>query len=214
MSCLLITLNKCLWGHKSLESLCSAVKTLIVSGAQPRDRQWVLLSCCGQLKKEKRRSLCSPGIRLVSGNAMGMVGMKSKCWRVPSVSGRISTFHIERLAIRVGILINCSFNPNLGISLQFAFFRLTNLKSSEKNQPLLSSFSTWENLIVKEFAQCLIYFHHWRDFSAPFPIKARVECNSSKDPSPQQPTKSTNCTSQLHWRYQAYPVPNFSWLQQ
>ena len=68
--------------------------------------------------------------------------------------------HIERLAIRVGILINCSFNPNLGIGLQFAFSQLTNLKSSEKNQPLLSSFSTWENLIVKEFAQCLIYFHH------------------------------------------------------
>ena len=32
MSCLLITLNKCLWGHKSLGSLCSVVKTLIVSG--------------------------------------------------------------------------------------------------------------------------------------------------------------------------------------
>ena len=29
--CLLITLIKCLWGHKSLGSLCSVVKTLIVS---------------------------------------------------------------------------------------------------------------------------------------------------------------------------------------
>ena len=31
-SCLLITLIKCLKGHKSLGSLCSVVKTLIVSG--------------------------------------------------------------------------------------------------------------------------------------------------------------------------------------
>ena len=36
-SCLLITLIKCLWGHKSLGSLCSVVKTLIVSGAQGTD---------------------------------------------------------------------------------------------------------------------------------------------------------------------------------
>ena len=34
-SCLLITLIKCLKGHKSLGSLCSVVKTLIVSGAIP-----------------------------------------------------------------------------------------------------------------------------------------------------------------------------------
>ena len=33
-SCLLITLIKCLKGHKSLGSLCSVVKTLIVSGAR------------------------------------------------------------------------------------------------------------------------------------------------------------------------------------
>ena len=36
-SCLLITLNKCLKGHKSLGSLCSGVKTLIASGARPTD---------------------------------------------------------------------------------------------------------------------------------------------------------------------------------
>ena len=34
-SCLLITLIKCLKGHKSLGSLCSVVKTLIVSGNRP-----------------------------------------------------------------------------------------------------------------------------------------------------------------------------------
>ena len=33
-SCLLITLIKCLEGHKSLGSLCSVVKTLIVSGVR------------------------------------------------------------------------------------------------------------------------------------------------------------------------------------
>ena len=42
MSCLLITLKKCLKGHKSLGLLCSAVKTLIVSGVRqsklPRDK--------------------------------------------------------------------------------------------------------------------------------------------------------------------------------
>ena len=38
-SCLLITLIKCLKGHKSLGSLCSVVKTLIVSGAGQTDRQ-------------------------------------------------------------------------------------------------------------------------------------------------------------------------------
>ena len=32
-TCLFITLIKCLKGHKSLGSLCSVVKTLIVSGA-------------------------------------------------------------------------------------------------------------------------------------------------------------------------------------
>ena len=42
-SCLLITLIKCLKGHKSLGSLCSVVKTLIVSGnrasKQARDNE-------------------------------------------------------------------------------------------------------------------------------------------------------------------------------
>ena len=33
-------------------SLCCVVNSLIVSGAQPTDRQWVLLSCSGQLKIE------------------------------------------------------------------------------------------------------------------------------------------------------------------
>ena len=45
-----ICLIKCLKGHKSLGSLCSVVKTLIVSGVRGTNRQWVLLSCCGQLK--------------------------------------------------------------------------------------------------------------------------------------------------------------------
>ena len=36
-TCLLITLIKCLKDHKSLGSLCSVVKTLIVSGAGPTD---------------------------------------------------------------------------------------------------------------------------------------------------------------------------------
>ena len=51
MSCLLITLNKCLKGHKSLRLLCSVVKTLIVSGnrgtKQASKGQGHLLSCCG-----------------------------------------------------------------------------------------------------------------------------------------------------------------------
>ena len=34
-TCLLITLIKCLKGHKALGSLCSVVKTLIVNGAGP-----------------------------------------------------------------------------------------------------------------------------------------------------------------------------------
>ena len=38
-SCLLITLIKCLKGHKSLGSLCNVVKALIVSGARRTDRQ-------------------------------------------------------------------------------------------------------------------------------------------------------------------------------
>ena len=54
-SCFLITLIKCLKGHKSLGSLCSVVKTLIVSGAGQTNRQTKgqghLLSCCGQLKR-------------------------------------------------------------------------------------------------------------------------------------------------------------------
>ena len=37
-SCPLITLIKCVKGHKSLGSLCSVVKTLIVSGARPTKR--------------------------------------------------------------------------------------------------------------------------------------------------------------------------------
>ena len=37
-SCLLITLIKCLKGHKSLGSLCNVVKALIVSGNGPTDR--------------------------------------------------------------------------------------------------------------------------------------------------------------------------------
>ena len=37
-SCLLITLIKCLKGHKFLGSLCNILKTLIVSGVRPRDQ--------------------------------------------------------------------------------------------------------------------------------------------------------------------------------
>ena len=36
---LLIPLIKCLKGHESLGSLCSVVKTLIVSGVRERDRR-------------------------------------------------------------------------------------------------------------------------------------------------------------------------------
>ena len=49
-SWLLITLIKCLKGHKCLGSLCSVVKTLIVSGAQPTKGQGHLLSCRGTAK--------------------------------------------------------------------------------------------------------------------------------------------------------------------
>ena len=49
-----ITLINCLKGHKSLGSLCSVVKILIVSGAgqtnQPTKGYGHLLSCSGQLK--------------------------------------------------------------------------------------------------------------------------------------------------------------------
>ena len=49
-----ICLIKCLKGHKSLGSLCSVVKTLIVSWVRQTDRatkgQGHLLSCSGQLK--------------------------------------------------------------------------------------------------------------------------------------------------------------------
>ena len=38
-SCLLISLIECLKGHKSLGSLCSVVKTLIVSGNRPSKGQ-------------------------------------------------------------------------------------------------------------------------------------------------------------------------------
>ena len=37
-SCLLITLIKCLKGHKSLDSLCTVVKPLIVSLVRQRDQ--------------------------------------------------------------------------------------------------------------------------------------------------------------------------------
>ena len=49
-SCLLITLIKCLEGHKSLGSLGSVVKGLIVSWVGPTKGQGHLLSCSGQLK--------------------------------------------------------------------------------------------------------------------------------------------------------------------
>ena len=44
-------------GHKSLGSLCSVVKTLIVSGARPSKGLGHLLSCSGQLKKRKHCNL-------------------------------------------------------------------------------------------------------------------------------------------------------------
>ena len=63
MSCLLITLNKCLKGHKSLGSLCSVLKTLIVTNnvsgvrqtKQARDRQCHLLSCQVTAKNKQRK---------------------------------------------------------------------------------------------------------------------------------------------------------------
>ena len=58
-SCLLITLIKCLKGHKSLGSLGSVVKGFIVSWVGPRDwptkGQGRLLSCSGQLKRNNER---------------------------------------------------------------------------------------------------------------------------------------------------------------
>ena len=49
--CPLISLIKCLKGHKSLGSLCNFVKALIVSGAgQTKGQEDHLLSCSGQLK--------------------------------------------------------------------------------------------------------------------------------------------------------------------
>ena len=52
-SCLLITLIKSLKGHKSLGSLCSVVKGLIVSGVRRTDRRTdneSYRAVCGQLK--------------------------------------------------------------------------------------------------------------------------------------------------------------------
>ena len=60
---LLITMIKCLKGHKSLGSLCSVVKTLIVSGARQapagsRDisgsRDWTQIPIPGFLKTKSR----------------------------------------------------------------------------------------------------------------------------------------------------------------
>ena len=52
---------KCLKGHKSLGSLCSVVKTLIVSGnrpsKQPTKGQGHLLNCCGQLKRNDENGI-------------------------------------------------------------------------------------------------------------------------------------------------------------
>ena len=52
MSCLLINLNKCLKGHKSLGLLLGGVlkMSLIVSGVRGTKGQGHLLSCSGQLK--------------------------------------------------------------------------------------------------------------------------------------------------------------------
>ena len=73
-SCLLITLIKCLKGHKSLGSLCSVVNSLIVSGARRTEGQGHLLSCCGQLKKEtkwaKRKGATPPRARLIPPTTM------------------------------------------------------------------------------------------------------------------------------------------------
>ena len=52
---LLITLIKCLKGHKSQGSLCSVLKTLIVSGNRGTKGQGHLLSCSGQLKRRTVR---------------------------------------------------------------------------------------------------------------------------------------------------------------
>ena len=58
-SCLLITLIKCCKGHNSLGSLCSVVKTLIVSLVRQTNQgtkgQGHLLSCSGQLKTNKQQ---------------------------------------------------------------------------------------------------------------------------------------------------------------
>ena len=63
-SCLLITLIKCLKGHKSLGSLCNVVKALIVSGAGPSKGQTMSpIELFWTAKKKKRmlnRHLSSP----------------------------------------------------------------------------------------------------------------------------------------------------------
>ena len=48
-------LIKCLKGHKSQGSLCSVLKTLIVSGNRGTKGQGHLLSCSGQLKRRTVR---------------------------------------------------------------------------------------------------------------------------------------------------------------
>ena len=52
----------CLKGHKSLDSLCTVVKPLIVSLVRQRDQpnkgQGHLLSCCGQLKTKRGNCEC------------------------------------------------------------------------------------------------------------------------------------------------------------
>ena len=70
-----ICLIKCLKGHKSQGSLCSVLKTLIVSGNGPSKQaskgQGHLLSCCGQLKSEGLKT--KPGI-IISAAAVGLLG--------------------------------------------------------------------------------------------------------------------------------------------
>ena len=81
-TCLLITLIKCLKGHKSLGSLCSVVKTLIVSGNGPTNGRtmspielfWTAKNCdkrliffyCGTFFKTSLVRSCLP-ISLIEG---------------------------------------------------------------------------------------------------------------------------------------------------
>ena len=128
-SCLFITLIKCLKGRKSLGSLCNVWLLVVPDG--PRDRQGHLLSCSGQLKREKDK-------KQMRQSGWSKYQISDGIEKIGCYTGAKHTASVLIIKQQWNHSWNMMTNPNINDLMKFK-----NSESQERQSQHLTDFYRW-----------------------------------------------------------------------